>query len=643
VIARRDFHRLGAASAVGAVSGGIGGVASAAGAARPRAGADPGPGGPTCEVIETETEIVVDNGPVRITVSKTSASRLTSLKLHGQELLGVGGRGNYDMNNAQEGDPLPLPPAANTYEILRGEDFVDIAFRYSPTNGGPFWLERHHVIRAGEPGIHLATVFRHPPELHGFRSDQHRYVFYLDPELFTEVSVEDDPIGDAWRAGAARMPTPAELTAAPMIMDATHDLTGLGSAYPRRYYTKYDWATYVKDHVVHGLYGNGYGIWAVQPNREAFNGGPVRQDLTLHQTTSRPVLLVEPQATHYGSPPVRVAAGQTWEKTYGPYFVHLSQGDDPARMRAEALRYARFDAHREFYDRLALPGWMPTARRSTVTGRVRVPGQPHLDGAVAVLSDNRLDFQRTALGYTYWADVNPVGGFRLGDVRPGTYRLTVYRPGMWDEFVRDDVVVPEGGRVDLGHLHWRPVQHGRTVFQLGTPDRTSAEFRRGTEFRQWGTSRFFPADFPGGVVYTVGRSGDHDWNYLQFQRIDGQPVAPWRIRFDLDRPVRPGATATLTIALAAWAMDTARDVPPLPSNLTIGVNDTRLVWTFEPDDARGATYRSACAGRHYRRAFRFDAGVLRRTGNEIVLAINEDTPPELGNEAAYDAIRLEIG
>lgn len=417
------------------------------------------PAGATLTVTETDTEITVDNGPVQITVSKTSSSRLTALRLRGQDLLG-GGRGNYDMNNAREGASLPLPPAENTYEIRRGTDFVDIAFRYSPTGNGPFWLERHHIIRAGEPGIHLATVFQHPAQLHGFRSDQHRYVFYLDPVLFTHASLEEDPIGTSWRAAAAQQPTPAELKAGTVVMDATYDLEGLGSSYPRRYYTKYDWATWMKDHAVHGWYGNGYGIWAVLANREAFSGGPVRQDLTLHQTDSRPVLLVEPHATHYGSPPVQVTAGQEWQKTYGPYFVYLSEGDDPAAMRAEALAYADPAVHAEFYDRLALPGWTPTPLRSTVHGRLRIPDRPHLRGAVAVLSDNRLDFQRSAFGYNYWADVNPGEVFQIRDVRPGTYRLTIYRDGEWGEYVRDDVVVGAGQQVRLDELVWQPVSHG---------------------------------------------------------------------------------------------------------------------------------------------------------------------------------------
>lgn len=840
------------------------------------------------DVVETDTQIIVDNGPVRLTVDKSNG-RATSIEFGGVDLVGNGGRGNYDMNNVREGPAGQLPPRDDTYAIRTGDDFVDVVFRYSPTGDGPFWLERHHILRSGEPGIHLATTFDHTTELHGFRSDQHRYVFYLNYELFTHVWVGDDPIGERWRDAAARMPTPAELSAAPTVMDVTYDLDGLGSAYPRRYYTKYDWSVYMKDHVLHGLYGNGYGIWAVLPNKETFSGGPVRQDLTLHQTESRPVLLVEPHATHYGSPPVRIAAGAEWRKTYGPYFVYFAQGDDPARMREQARRYANFDAHASCYDRLALPGWTASDERATVSGTVRIPGVSSMRGAVAVLSDNRLDFQRTVLGHAYWTDVGADGRFRLPDVRPGRYRLTVYKSGVWGEYVQDDVVVPDGGVVRLGGLRlgglrWTPDQHGRTVFELGTPNRTSVDFHNGTAFRQYGLFERFHDDFPDGVVYTVGRSTNADWNYVQYQRagratapdgsitpdgvllfdfgsasspvaagyhqvtnatlydaqrgygldrevdvrdrgapddlradftfadgyafladlpdgdyevtvvsgddiaandssvavqdgepvslaaaageyavhrtelaltggrlrcwftgtgranavqvrqldvpmslltdlgVDGWPLAPafspyrsgyvldvphhltelpiratatdgarvtvdgvpvpsgepcvvtldtprteieigvahpaaaepatyrlhavkqerpWRIRFDLNQAPPAGATATLTVALAAWAVGSAIPVPDEESNLTVKVNERSYTWTFQPDDARGATYRSACGGRTYRREFRFDASLLRRHGNEIVLEINAGKP-HLATETAYDAIRLEI-
>ncbi|HEX8631480.1 MAG TPA: twin-arginine translocation signal domain-containing protein, partial [Catenuloplanes sp.] len=429
---RRDFHRLTVGAAAGAavpVTLWPGTIAQAAPV--------PGPGA-VITVEETATQVVVDNGPVRLVIGKANNGRATSLRFNGQELMANGGMGYYDVNSEALGTPVPLPPTVAAYSVRQGPDFVDVACTIGPTAGGPFTTVRHYIVRAGEPGIHLATEFHHTPDAHGFRAAQHRFVLRVDPTLFTHASVEDDAVGAPWRAAAAVLPTPAELRAAPEVMDATDDLAGLGSAYPRRYYTKYDWAVYLKDHRVHGLYGNGYGVWAVLANLEAFAGGPTRQDLTLHQTNTTPVLLVEPQATHYGSPAIEVNGA--WSKTYGPYYLHLNTGTDPAAMRADALRHADPKCHREFYDRVALPGWVPSADRVTVTGRVRIPGRHNMAGAVAVLSDNHVDFQRTVHGYQYWADVNVSGSFRLSGVRPGTYRLSVYRPGVWGEYVRDDVV-----------------------------------------------------------------------------------------------------------------------------------------------------------------------------------------------------------
>jgi rhamnogalacturonan endolyase len=833
-------------------------------------------------VTETDTEIIVDNGIIRLTVTKSNG-RMTSLVYDGVNMVG---RGNYDMNTVREGSSLPLPPAANGVTIRREQDFVDIAFRHSPSGDMPCWLTRHHIVRAGEAGVHLAYSYDHPAELHGFRIDQHRYVFYTAGDTFTHASVPDDVIGTPWREAAAQMPTADELSRGPMVMDATYDLEGTGSSYPRRHYTKYDWAVYMKDHSLHGLYGNGYGMWAALPNLEAFTGGPVRQDLILHQTSGGPVLLVEPHATHYGAPPVRVEAGRAWQKTYGPYFVYLNKGDDPRAMRRDAARQARYDAHAEFYDRLAVEGWGPTAERSRVHGKAQIPGVSNLTGAVAVLSDNRVEMQRTVLGYNYWADIEEGGQFALDNVRPGTYRLTIYGDGIWGEYVIDDVEIGAGQDVRLGRMVWTPESHGHPVFQIGSPNKTSVEYRNGKDFRQYGLYTRFHEDFPDGVTYVVGQSTEAAWNYIQYQRaylieapegtvvpenaegirlfdfgsanspvaqgyervaqntlygfpngfgldrvvasrdreqdgdlqrdfivgsgytfsvdlpngdydvtvisgdaiaanksrvsfnggevveltsgtgqyavhtarvtvdagrldvsasgdgrinavevvsadaalpvlqslsvdgadlvpgfsafrsdfaadfrhdqesvtvhavgrsgaiatIDGQVVPeaglavpldgrqsvieiqvtddggsaptiyrihatrqerPWRVLFDLDAVPAPGAQATLSIWLAAWSMGSALPVPPEESNLTVTVNGESFVWTFQPDDARGATYRSGCGGRTYRNEFIFDAALLKPVGNEISLQINAGAE-HLWNEAAYDAVRLEI-
>jgi len=632
VPSRRDFHRLT--------------LAGAAGAAVPAAtwatvhSATAAQAATTPSVTETSSSVTVNNGRVQLVVGKSSGGRATSLRLNGRELLGGGGVGYFDAVSAAVGTPVALPAATTRYTVRRGDGFVDVACETGPTSSAPFTIVRHFIVRGEEPGIHLATEFRHSAAVHAFRSEQHRFVLRVDPAIFTNASVEDDPMGVPWRAAASTLPTPAQLRSAPAVMDATDDLTGLGSRYPRRYYTKYDWTTYMKDHVLHGLYGNGYGVWVVLANKEAFNGGPTRQDLTLHQTETTPLVLIEPQATHYGSPALEVRGD--WSKTYGPYFVYLNTGTDPVAMRADAMRYTSPAYHQAFYDQVALPGWVPAARRATVTGRVTIPGAASMTGAVAMLSDNRTDFQRTVLGYQYWTDTNPDGSFTLPNVRPGTYRLTVYQSGVWGVYVRDDVVVTAGQPLRLADAAWVPVTNGRTLWQIGTPDRSSAEFRRGREFRQWGMERTYPRDFPNGVTYTVGTSTNADWNYVQYQLVNGAVAPPWRIRFNLETAPPSGSTATLTIALAAWSLDTARPVPAQNTNLTIGVNaGAPMVWPFTPEDARGSLYRSGSSGRVYRREFRFAGSLLRAGMNEITLQINAGIANS-SNWTAYDAIRLEL-
>src|SRR5699024_10471533 len=118
-------------------------------------------------VTETDEEIVVDNGQVSLTIDKSNG-RARSLVYGGRNLVG---RGNYDMNTTREGSCLPLPGGETTFAIRREADFVDVAFTHPPSSDMPCWLTRHHIVRTGESGIHLANTFEHPAELHGFRTD----------------------------------------------------------------------------------------------------------------------------------------------------------------------------------------------------------------------------------------------------------------------------------------------------------------------------------------------------------------------------------------------------------------------------------------------------------------------------------------
>ena len=108
---------------------------------------------------------------------------------------------------------------------------------------------------------------------------------------------------------------------------------------------------------------------------------------------------------------------------------------------------------------------------------------------------------------------------------------------------------------------------GATVFELGTPNRKSDEFRHGEDYWApgtppklgfptpvWGGQMEFPLDFPDGMNYTVGKSQwTKDWNYVLPAAADAagnyQPCTG-TITFDLAKAPAGGAMASLYLALA---------------------------------------------------------------------------------------------
>ncbi|WP_168207562.1 polysaccharide lyase family protein [Microlunatus elymi] len=633
IISRRTFQLSAAAAAGTALAAGRLNLAEATPTGGRRTGKTP-------TATETDTEITVDNGRIRAVISKEFEGRLISLKLGEQELIAEGGRGRFDQNVNILEPKIEIEQAPVSYRVDRADGQVMITVTLPPSTDAPYRRDRSYIFAADEPGFHLAPRFAHSAEHPAVSVEQHRFVWWVDPAIFTHASLEDDDFGKPWRRAAAQLPTPDELAAGPMVMDATYDLAGLGSGYARRCYTKYDWAISMRDHVVHGLYGrvddHYIGAFAVLANRESFNGGPDRQDLTLHQTDAGPVLLLEPHATHYGAPFVN--ADGDWAKTYGPYFVYLGTADSPDQLRRDALQYADPKRHAELYDRSGLVGWVPTSQRATVRGRLNVRGAT-TRGAMVILSDDETAPQDTAAGFQYWTEVEADGSFRLDAVRPGSYRLTARRPGLWGEYVRDHVRIDGPTKINID---WRPEKNGRLLWQIGSPDGTSAEFAGAQQARRYDSMVDYSDRFRDGLDYRIGRNRSQDWYFTQKQQVDGQNVAPWRIHFDLDRQPRADDVFTLTISLAGWSLDSAVPNPGLPSNLTLSCNDgAPIVWDFGPDAPRGAIYRSANRARGFVRRFRLDPASLRRGANTLTLTVNQGID-NVVTQATYDALRLEL-
>jgi rhamnogalacturonan endolyase len=246
-------------------------------------------------------------------------------------------------------------------------------------------------------------------------------------------------------------------------------------------------------------------------------------------------------------------------------------------------------------------------------------------------------------GYLFWARTDAEGRFELRNVRPGTYTLFVSGADQPDDLRRDAaVVVTAGGTTDLGTVAWRPVSHGRTLWQVGTFDRGTHEFRDGSNPRNYETFLNYFRDFPEDVTFTIGTSrAASDWYYAQWSWFNRSPV--WTVRFDVDGPV--AGKGTLTLGLASQQ---------LVGELRVKVNGREVARLSRPTKSGGAGYRSGSQDSRYEVArVTFDASLLKPGTNELTVGDTGAIPvPDAEQRREqkrppgaimYDAIRLEVG
>jgi rhamnogalacturonan endolyase len=552
--------------------------------------------------------VTLSNGAITATLNKKSGE-LTGLKAAGKgELLGNGGRGYYDMT---AGGKWYMSGATCTV-VRADDDLAEVAF---VKQFGGFTMELHYVLRKGEKGLHFFALHRYAKGTSGPVPGESRYVLRVDPKRFTYAYTSEKKHGP--------LVLPAALKMARAIMDATYQLLeGL-------IYTKYDWADFLFGHWGHGVVGDGVGIWILHGSTEYFMGGPTRQELILHATDTTPVLLEMYTGNHFmGNNTSEFPREGGWAKLYGPTFIYVNEGKDGAAMQADAKEQAkRLEAAWPY-------AWMKSdlypLERGKAHGTLTLPGGAGAAEAVVFLTAPSKDWQAQFKDYLFATRADKEGRFTIDKVRPGTYTLYAYCPGVIGEYRKDGVEVKANGNVDLGSFAWVPPSHGKTLWQIGTPDRLAAEFRHGDEPRAYGLWDHFAKDFPDGVNFVIGKSKERtDWNFAQFSGHT------WNVHFEM--PDKIAGKATLTLALAGAQGN---------ASLTVLVNGTKVESLRYANDS--SVSRSANqAGRYRLSVVPFDAGLLRAGKNTVALQMGgapfkggAGTRP--AGAIMYDCVRLEI-
>ena len=592
---------------------------------------------PGVTISEHPTSVVLANGKVAVEIDKTTGD-IIDLRYQAKSVFA--GRAYLDWNAGKDfhltggAFRLQADPAGN------GGDLAEVCIARKYGGDGPaFDVELHHVLRRGDSGFYSFAVFSHPAGYPPAGFGQSRFVMRVADGLFDTINVDD-----ARRRLMPGAGTPNEQLGPKESMRMT------SGPFAGFITDKYHFSADAGADSVHGWTGSAshLGCWVINPSFESENGGPTKQHNTAHFPQ---VLLKILTCGHYGAagvqvggpggggdaetgPAVEIGAAK-WEKLYGPWMIYLNTAPDPAALWTDAKQQAAAQQAAWPMAWMKHPLYPLVGARGAARGTLNItdPQDPKASaaGAWIGLAAPEPDWQKQSLGYQYWTHVSPDGSFTIPNVRPGTYTLYAFVDGVFGEFRRDNVAIAAGQVATLGTLVWQPERHGRQLWQIGTPDRTAAEFRHGDETHQWGLWLKYPAEFPEDVNFVIGRSHEAtDWNFAQVtvNRSGQLAGTKWSIAFDL--PAAPNSgQANLRIGIAS--AQNAR--------LVVAVNG-RPVRTVSGLGADNAMVRASNHGQYSLVDVPFATALLRPGRNTISLEQTAGGSP--WKSLMYDALRLEV-
>ncbi|KAF2399009.1 hypothetical protein EJ06DRAFT_543690 [Trichodelitschia bisporula] len=525
---------------------------------------------------------VFGNDHWSVTQGPTHAKPLT---YRGKELTGRGA-GHYMGMNAKSTLKWTSAGIAR-----KGTNFIDV--KLTAAEGSLHW-----VIFDDLHGAYQYFVNGGLPALGEFRG-----LWRLDNRTFTHGAT-------AGKEGA--LPRLPDYARAKKVQDETWEKAD-GS-----YITKYDWAGFLREQDVFGVYGEGVGSWFIHAGKDYFNGNHLKQELMIHRESNSgdTVQLNMIHGTHFqATTSDNFPKGKTW----GPWLWYLNSGS-----RADATARAKKELASWPYT------WHTDAAyqaRGTVRGILTLSDGRPAAGAAVFLGDDRP--KQTALGmgsnYYYTGYADATGAFEFKHVRVGTYGLQAWANGgkigdVPGAIELDSVSVAAGKVTDLGSRVWK-VRGKGTVFRVGEFDRKAVGFRYAGGPYQHGLSAKCPAT----LTWTAGTSKASDWCFAQ--------AAPgsWKVVFEIgDRPANATGAAVLTVSLAGYS-GSATTV--LVNGKTVGGFSNKNL-SSDP-----GTYRSATtAGEWHQMEYKLEAGALRRGQNVVEFKMTEATR---WHGVMWDAVMLE--
>jgi rhamnogalacturonan endolyase len=547
--------------------------------------------------VSTDTKTaLMDNGIISISIN--SKGQVESLIYNEKDLIDANNHGRFYFSYNDQYGYYELYPDKVWIE-KQTDDYAEVI--YSNTTGN-LHIEQAYILLKEVSGIYIYVTVRGTSTPVTLR--ELRVVYRVNPSLFYYGYVTDEMQGV--------LPTIEDMITAldHEIMDATYVLPD-GSVY-----TKYDWSNYVDKDSVHGVLSDNEGVWAIAPSNEFMNGGPMKQELTVHTTSTTPLALQMLQGEHFGALAQDYSLGD--EKIYGPFFLYVNSGSTHEEMIDDAKIQASLQ--RSLWPYQWLSNSLYPIERTEVTGKINIPFGLSAKNIQVVLAQPDMDIYDQGKQYMYWDLTDSDGQFTMPHVRAGNYTLYAYATEgeITDILTLNDIVV-SNSNTDLGTIDWTITKYENKLWQIGENDRLTKGFKMSDTLRSDGLYNLPPDN----LNYQIGSSTpENDWYYAQTKS------GTWTVSFNCNNTYSGSAVLTTSIAGAT-------NYPEVEVYIN---NIKKATWLFGNDRA---VYRSAVlSGRHEVKTLTFPASDLIIGANTVAFKM---TNVGFQGGLMYDCIKLEAG
>ncbi|CAH2076128.1 unnamed protein product [Thlaspi arvense] len=428
---------------------------------------------------------------------------------------------------------------------------------------------------------------------------------------------------------------------------------------------KYMYSMEDKDNKVHGWISSDQrvGFWMITPSNEFRVCGPVKQDLTSH---AGPTVLSMFTSVHYVGKEMNTThtSEEPWKKVLGPVFVYLNSASSHNLLWTDAKRQMNDEVQSWPYDFVKSVDYPLHHQRGTVKGQLFVmdgfKNKSKLYGGSAFVGlanpGEAGSWQTESKGYQFWTQADKIGRFTIANARPGNYNLYAWVSGFIGDYKYErNITITPGGEINVGRIVYEPPRSGTTLWEIGVPDRTAAEFyipdpdptlltkldlnysnAPQDRFRQYGLWTRYTVLYPReDLIYVAGVSDyKKDWFYAHVSRDTGNGTTlvatTWRIVFNLEAVNQTG-NYTLRVALAS----------AMYADLLVRINEanSKPIFTTALIGRDNAIARHGIHGLY--RLYNIDIhGNLLRVGNNTIF-LTQDRTFAPGTGVMYDYLRLE--